>query len=92
MKMQENMTRIQQEVEATEFSSSVGGGAVAVAVNGAHQVTAVKLKPEIVDPEDIEMLQDLIISGVNEIIAEIEEYSTEEMSKVTGGVTMPGLF
>ena len=65
--MQENMTRIQQEVEATEFSSSVGGGAVEVAVNGAHQVTAVKLKPEIVDPEDIEMLEDLIMNGASRV-------------------------
>ena len=88
--MQENMTRIQQEVEATEFSSSVGGGAVEVAVNGAHQVTAVKLKPEIVDPEDIEMLQDLIISGVNEILKEVDDYGAAEMEKVTGGVSFPG--
>ena len=84
--MQENMTRIQQEVEATEFSSSVGGGAVEVAVNGAHQVTAVKLKPEIVDPEDIEMLEDLIMAATNEAMRKIDEASQQSMSQITGAL------
>ena len=90
--MQNEMARVQTEVEESEFSASSGGGAVEVKVNGKHEVKSIEIKPEVVDPEDIEMLQDLIISGVNEIISEIEEYSTEEMAKVTGGVTMPGLF
>ncbi len=91
-KMQEDITRIQEELEAKEFTKQVGGGALELVMTGDKKLKSVTLKPEVVDPEDIEMLQDLIISGVNEIIAEIEEYSTEEMSKVTGGVTMPGLF
>ncbi|MBQ6543016.1 MAG: YbaB/EbfC family nucleoid-associated protein, partial [Clostridia bacterium] len=66
--MQENMEKIQAEIEATEFTSSVGGGAVEVTVTGAHEIKAVNLKPEIVDPDDIEMLQDLIISAANESI------------------------
>lgn len=90
--MQENMTRIQQEVEATEFSSSVGGGAVEVAVNGAHQVTAVKLKPEIVDPEDIEMLEDLIMSAFNESIRKANEAMESGMERANGGLSIPGLF
>ncbi len=90
--MQENMTAIQQEVEATEFSSSVGGGAVEVTVNGAHEVTAVNLKPEIVDPEDIEMLQDLIISAFNESIRKANEAMEQGMERAKGGLSIPGLF
>ncbi len=89
--MQENMTRIQQEVEATEFSSTVGGGAVEVIVNGAHEVTAINLKPEIVDPEDIEMLQDLIISAFNESIRKANEAMEKGMEKAKGGLSIPGL-
>ena len=91
-KMQEDITRIQEELEEKEFTKQVGGGALELVMTGDNKLKSVTLKPEVVDPEDIEMLQDLIISGVNEIITEIEEYSTEEMSKVTGGVMMPGLF
>lgn len=91
-KMQEDITRVQEELEAKEFTKQVGGGAMELVMTGDKKLKSVTLKPEVVDPEDIEMLQDLIISGVNEIIAEIEAYSTEEMSKVTGGVSMPGLF
>lgn len=90
--MQENMTKIQQEVEATEFSSSVGGGAVEVSVNGAHQVTAVKLKPEIVDPEDVEMLEDLIMSAFNESIRKANEAMESGMERAKGGLSIPGLF
>lgn len=91
-KMQEDITRIQEDLEEKEFTKQVGGGALELVMTGGKKLKSVTLKPEVVDPEDIEMLQDLIISGVNEIITEIEEYSTEEMSKVTGGVMMPGLF
>ena len=91
-KMQEDITRVQEELEAKEFTKQVGGGAMELVMTGDKKLKSVTLKPEVVDSEDIEMLQDLIISGVNEIIADIEAYSTEEMSKVTGGVSMPGLF
>ncbi len=91
-KMQEDITRVQEELEAKEFTKQVGGGAMELVMTGDKKLRSVTLKPEVVDPEDIEMLQDLIISGVNEIIAEIEAYGTEEMAKVTGGVSMPGLF
>ena len=91
-KMQDDIAKIQEELAVKEFTKQVGGGALELVMTGDKKLKSVTLKPEVVDPEDIEMLQDLIISGVNEIISEIEEYSTEEMSKVTGGVTMPGLF
>ena len=91
-KMQEDITRIQEELEAKEFTKQVGGGALELVMTGDKKLKSVTLKPEVVDPEDIEMLQDLIISGVNEIISDIEAYSTEEMAKVTGGVSLPGIF
>ena len=89
--MQENMARIQQEVEATEFSSTVGGGAVEVIVNGAHEVTAINLKPEVVDPEDVEMLEDLIISAFNESIRKANEAMEKGMERAKGGLSIPGL-
>ncbi|MGN0543635.1 MAG: YbaB/EbfC family nucleoid-associated protein [Acutalibacteraceae bacterium] len=90
--MQDNIKKIQQEVEETEFTSSVGGGAVEVTVNGAHEVTAVKLQPEIVDPDDIEMLEDLIISAFNESIRKANDAMEQGMEKAKGGLSIPGLF
>lgn len=91
-KMQDEITRIQGELNEKEFTKQVGGGALELVMTGDKKLKSVTLKPEVVDPEDIEMLQDLIISGVNEILQEIEDYSTAEIEKVTGGVSMPGLF
>ena len=90
--MQENMERIQHEVEETEFTSSVGGGAVEVTVNGAHEVVSVKLKPEVVDPEDTEMLEDLITSAFNESIRKANEAMEKGMESAKGGLSIPGLF
>lgn len=89
--MQENMQRVQAEVEATEFSSTVGGGTVEITVNGAHAVTAVKLKPEVVDPEDVEMLEDLIMSAFNESIRKADEAMQQGMEQAKGGLSIPGL-
>lgn len=91
-KMQEEITRVQDELEQKEFTKQVGGGALELVMTGDKKLKSVTLKPEVVDKDDIEMLQDLIISGVNEIIQEIEDYGAEEMEKVTGGVSLPGLF
>ena len=91
-KMQEEITRVQEELEQKECTKQVGGGALELVMTGDKKLKSVVIKPEVVDPDDIEMLQDLIISGVNEIIAEIENYSSSEMEKITGGVSMPGLF
>lgn len=90
-KMQDDIERVQSELEEKEFTRQVGGGAMELVMTGAKRLKSVTLKPEAVDKDDIEMLQDLIISGVNEILQEIEDYSTAEMEKVTGGVTIPGL-
>lgn len=91
-KMQEDITRVQGELEQKEFTKSVGGGALELVMTGDKKLKSVKLSPEAVNPDDVEMLEDLIISGVNEILQEIEDYSAAEMEKVTGGVSMPGLF
>ena len=87
--MQENMERVQKEVEETEFSSSAGGGAVEVTVNGAHQVTAIKLSPEVVDPEDIEMLEDLILAAVSDAANKAREMMESRMGALTGGMKLP---
>ena len=83
---------MQEDIEAREFSAAVGGGAVEVVVTGKKNIKSLTIKPEVVDPEDIEMLQDLVISAVNEAIANVEKVTEEEMTKVTGGVSLPGLF
>lgn len=90
--MQENITKIQEELETKEFTKQVGGGALELVMTGDRKLKSVTLKPEVVDKDDIEMLQDLIISGVNEIIQEIDDIGAAEMEKVTGGVSLPGLF
>ena len=74
------------------METSAGGGAVSVKINGKKELVEVLLKPEVVDPDDIEMLQDLIIAAVNEGMRQIDEISESEMGKVTGGINIPGLF
>ena len=91
-KMQDKITELQEDIEARDFTASVGGGAVEVVVTGKKNIKSLTIKPEVVDPEDIEMLQDLVISAVNEAIANVEKVTEEEMTKVTGGVSLPGLF
>lgn len=90
--MQEDMTRIQEEIEATEYISSVGGGAVEVTVNGSHEVLSIKMQPDVVDPEDIEMLEDLLISALNESIKKANDAMDQGMEKAKGGLSIPGLF
>jgi len=90
-KMQELMAEKQEEIAQRTFEASVGGGAVSVAVTGAKEVTGVTLKPEVVDPEDLEMLQDLIIAAVNEALRTADEASAKEMEDITGGVKLPGM-
>ena len=84
--------KMQQELEAKEFEVSVGGGAVTVKVNGKKEVLDVTMKPEVVDPDDIEMLQDLVISAVNEALRKVDDAQSSQMSKMTGGMNIPGLF
>lgn len=90
--MQEDMENIQKEVEASEFTSSVGGGAVEVTVNGSHEVLSIKMQPDVVNPDDIDMLEDLIISAVNESIKKANDAMEQGMEKAKGGLSIPGLF
>ena len=85
------MEKKQEQINAHEVEVSSGGGAVTVKVNGQKELVSISLAPEVVDPDDIEMLQDLIMSAVNEAMRQITEYSEAEMSSVTGGLNIPGL-
>ena len=91
-KMQEEMAAKQEELETREYDISAGGGVVSVKINGKKEVLAIDLKPEIVDPDDIETLSDIIVAAVNESIKRVDATTESEMQKVTGGFQMPGLF
>lgn len=90
-KMQENIRAKQEELEAKEYTGTASGEMVSVTMNGKHEVMAVSIKPEAVDPEDIEMLEDLIAAAVNSAVSAVDKDSEEEMSKLTGGLNIPGL-
>ena len=90
-KMQEDMKSKQAELEAAEYTGSASGEMVTVRMNGKHEITAVKIKPEAVDPDDIEMLEDLIAAAVNSASSAVDKDSEEEMSKMTGGLNIPVL-
>lgn len=87
--MQAQLEQKQAEIEATEFSASAGGGAVEVVVTGAHEVKTVNLKPEIVDPDDIEMLSDLIIAATNEAMRKAEDAMEQAMGALKSGLNLP---
>lgn len=91
-KMQEDMQKAQSELESQEFTSSVGGGAVEAVVLGNKEVKSLNIKPEVIDPEDKEMLEDLIISAINECMRKIEDVSNEQINSITGGMNIPGMF
>lgn len=85
------MEDMQKEIENKEFTATVGGGAVSATVSGKKEITEIKIKPEVVDPDDVEMLQDLILSACNEALKKAEEETSGEMKKLTGGLNIPGL-
>ncbi|MBE7036553.1 MAG: YbaB/EbfC family nucleoid-associated protein [Ruminococcaceae bacterium] len=90
--MQEEMERVQNEISESTVEATAGGGAVSVVMKGSHELVSVKLKPEIVDPDDIEMLEDLIVAAVNEAEKKASEMMEEGMAGITGGLNIPGLF
>ncbi|MGN1058884.1 MAG: YbaB/EbfC family nucleoid-associated protein [Clostridia bacterium] len=90
--MQEEMERVQNEVSEKTVEATAGGGAVSVVMKGSRELVSVKLKPEIVDPEDIEMLEDLIVAAVNEAGTKASEMMEAGMADITGGLNLPGLF
>ncbi|CAG7648980.1 Nucleoid-associated protein [Paenibacillus solanacearum] len=91
-KMQEQMMKAQEDLANRTIEGTAGGGVVTVTVSGQKKVTAVVIKPEAVDPDDVEMLQDLVLTAINDAMAKAEELAGKEMSKLTGGMNIPGLF
>lgn len=91
-KLQKQMETMQSELQNKEFSATAGGGAVTVSVNGKKEIVDIKIKPEVVDPEDVEMLQDLILAACNEALKNAENETASEMKKLTGGLNIPGMF
>lgn len=91
-KMQEDMQQKQQELEEREYEIKTGGGVCAVKINGKKEITSLTLDPAIVDPDDIETLTDVLTAAFNEAIRKVEDTNSEEMSKITGQMNMPGLF
>jgi hypothetical protein len=90
-KMQQDMAKLQAELEERTVESSAGGGAVNIVATGKKELKEIKIKPEAVDPDDVEMLEDLIIAAVNEALRKAEQMVSEEMAKITGGLNIPGL-
>jgi DNA-binding YbaB/EbfC family protein len=90
--IQQKMGRLQQELEVREVEASAGGGMVTAIVNGKQQLVSLKIEKSVVDPEDVDMLQDLVVAAVNEAIKKSQEMMQEEMGKITGGFNIPGLF
>ena len=91
-KMQQEMLRMQEEMENKTYSASSGGGMVTATVNGKHQVVAMQIKPEAVDPDDVEMLQDMIIAAVNEAMRTADVDAQNNMARLTGGLNLGGMF
>ena len=88
--MQENVKKKQEELEQTSYSVTAGGGMVELTMTGNHQVTSLKLNPDVVQPDDIEMLEDLVAAAVNEAVRVVDEAADKEMAALTGGLNIPG--
>ncbi len=91
-KMQQDMLKMQQDMEAKEYEATAGGGMVTAAVTGKRELVRLAIDPEAVDPEDVEMLQDMVIAAVNEAMRKAEADANANMSKLTGGLNLGGLF
>ena len=91
-KMQQDMLKMQEEMESKEYDATAGGGMVKAVVNGKHEVLSLTINPKAVDPEDVEMLQDMVVAAVNEAMRKAEAEAAQNMSKLTGGLNLGGLF
>ncbi|MBW1709838.1 MAG: YbaB/EbfC family nucleoid-associated protein [Deltaproteobacteria bacterium] len=91
-KMQAKMLKIQEEMAEKTVEGTAGGGMVAVVANGRQEIISIKIEQEVVDPEDVEMLQDLIVAATNDALKKAQEMMAAEMQKITGGMNIPGLF
>ena len=90
--MQAKIARVQQDLELKEVEATAGGGMVTARVNGKQEILSLTIEKDVVDPEDVEMLQDLVLAAVNEAVKQSQEMIKQEMGKVTGGMNIPGLF
>ncbi len=90
-KVQEQIAKMQEDLKEREIEASAGGGVVSVIVNGKQELKSIKINPEAVDPEDVEMLEDLIVAAVNEGVRKSQDMVSTEMAKITGGLNIPGL-
>lgn len=90
--MQKKMMQMQEELKNKTVEATAGGGVVKVVANGHNEIVEIKIAPEAVDPDDVEMLQDLVLAAVNESLRKAQEMTTNEMGKITGGMNIPGLF
>ena len=91
-KMQQDLLRMQEEQERMTYTAKAGGGMVAASVNGKHEIVSLEINPEAVDPDDVEMLQDMIIAAVNEAMRTADAEAANNMSRITGGMNLGGLF
>ena len=91
-KMQQDMLKMQEEMEAKEYEATSGGGMVTARVNGKHELVSLTINPEAVDPDDVEMLQDMVVAAVNEAMRKAEAEASQSMAKLTGGLNLGGLF
>ena len=91
-KMQQDMLKMQEEMESKEYEATVGGGVVKAVVNGKHEVLSISIAPEAVDPDDVEMLQDMIVGAVNEAMRKADTEASQNLSRLTGGLNLGGLF
>ena len=91
-KMQEEMMKAQEALSEQEFEASVGGGAVSVKANGGKEILEIKISPDAIDPEDVEMLEDMLVSAVNEVLRKTDEAQANNLKGLTGGLNIPGLF
>lgn len=91
-KIQADMVRLQEELGERTVEATVGGGVVTAVANGRQELLSIQIKPEAIDPDDVEMLQDLVLTAVNEALRQAREMVAEEMSKLTGGINIPGIF
>ncbi len=90
-KMQEDMAALQEELNAREYDVKVGGGAVSIKINGKLEVGSIDIDPDIVDPDDVETLSDILVAGFNEAIKKVNSTNSEEMEKITGNLNVPGI-
>lgn len=91
-KMQADMAKLQEELADRTVEASSGGGVVTVVANGKQEVISIKIKPEVVDPDDVEMVEDLLLAATKEALRKAQEMVAQEMNKITGGIKIPGLF